>query len=158
MKGQRKHEHVVSATIARVHLHCDGKDTEKVFLVPELCEFTGFCEAIREDKVLMTEALKQCKVSPPDRLAGMCSLATQMMQNSTMHGGHSSLVCSGGTAQDWSMSLDRFPQEVEGRTFDSVEVCFGLLLMMFGRACPCDLGFPVARHHRDKLCWFLSWF
>jgi len=101
------------------------KDTEKVFLVPELCEFTGFCEAIREDKVLMTEALKQCKVSPPDRLAGLCSLATQMMQNSTMQGGHSSLVCPGGTAQDWSMSLDRFPQEVEARTFDSVEVCFG---------------------------------
>mmetsp|Transcript_2324 Transcript_2324/g.6533 ORF Transcript_2324/g.6533 Transcript_2324/m.6533 type:complete len:843 (-) Transcript_2324:214-2742(-) len=108
------------------------KDSEKVFLVPELCAITGFNDETRNNKNFMLDALKQAKVSPQERfdtimaIAG-CTHAPKDKAAEEPVAPINAIGLSAGCAKvmaDWKFSLDREPQEVEGRVLDKLEVIF----------------------------------
>jgi len=102
------------------------KDSERVFLVPELCALTGFNDEMRKDKNIMVEALKQTKVSPQERLNAIMSTTAEMAKLSSPpeHGPTPPSSCA-KLMQDWRFSLDRNPVEVEGRILEALEISFG---------------------------------
>jgi len=102
------------------------KDSELVHLVPELCALTGFNDDMRRDKNLMSEALKQTKVAPAERLKGICELANNMGKSgSKTEDDQPQKAAVNQLMQDWSLNLNKLPQEVEARIHDPLEVSFG---------------------------------
>lgn len=102
------------------------KDSERVHLVPELCALTGFNDDMRKDKNLMSEALKQTKVNPPERLKGICDLAQQMGKSGArVDEEQPQRAAVNQLMQDWKLTLNRQPAEIEARIHDPLEVSFG---------------------------------
>jgi len=99
------------------------KDSEKVYLVPELCALTGFNDEISKDKQMFSAAMKQAKVAPGERLKGICELARSMetpdAKNDQAQGVASELL------QDWNLTLNKEPVTIEGQVHDPLEVNFG---------------------------------
>eukprot|EP00404_Azadinium_spinosum_P005810 CAMPEP_0180441470 /NCGR_PEP_ID=MMETSP1036_2-20121128/13643_1 /TAXON_ID=632150 /ORGANISM="Azadinium spinosum, Strain 3D9" /LENGTH=781 /DNA_ID=CAMNT_0022447687 /DNA_START=176 /DNA_END=2521 /DNA_ORIENTATION=+ len=100
-----------------------------IFLVPELCSLTGFSDDMRKDKNLMTEALKQSKVSPQERFNATTLLVSDMASKATSGSstgqGHPRELELAKTMEDWNFTVDKSPLEVEARIFDPLEVTFG---------------------------------
>eukprot|EP00927_Polykrikos_kofoidii_P082375 TRINITY_DN8177_c0_g1_i1.p1 TRINITY_DN8177_c0_g1~~TRINITY_DN8177_c0_g1_i1.p1 ORF type:complete len:821 (-),score=114.44 TRINITY_DN8177_c0_g1_i1:183-2645(-) len=97
---------------------CPDRESEQVFLVPELCRFTGFNEEMRKDKTSMADACKLTKVSPQERYNAIIA--------------HTSSADTGSEPdlnkrmlQEWKFTLDKKPLEVEARILDSLDVKFG---------------------------------
>jgi len=86
------------------------KESEQVFLVPELCALTGFNDEMRKDKNLIAEALKQTKVSPQERLTSINNLTEKMAGEKE--------------GPEWNFTLDTKPLEVQARIFEPLEVVF----------------------------------
>jgi len=97
------------------------KQHEKVFLVPELCALTGFNDEMRKDKNLMNEAVKQTKVSPQERLTTILGLAEEMQRSCAP----SQPTATAKLMQEWQMSFDTSPVEVDARQLETVQVNFG---------------------------------
>eukprot|EP00930_Biecheleria_cincta_P069337 TRINITY_DN57089_c0_g1_i1.p1 TRINITY_DN57089_c0_g1~~TRINITY_DN57089_c0_g1_i1.p1 ORF type:complete len:826 (+),score=168.70 TRINITY_DN57089_c0_g1_i1:36-2513(+) len=98
------------------------KESERVYLLPELCALTGIADDIRKDKNMLTEALKQAKVSPQERLNAISSLAGEMLRgaNSDATGSSQSIPIF----DDWGCALEKQPLEVDARVLDPLQVCF----------------------------------
>jgi len=97
------------------------KESERVFLVPELCALTGFNDEMRKDKMLMNEAVKLTKVAPQERLSTIQFLAEEMKRS-----------CAPGTTtaaakmmKEWKFSFSSTPIEVDARQLETVQVNFG---------------------------------
>lgn len=102
------------------------KDSEKVFLVPELCALTGFNDDMRKDKNLMSEALKQTKVAPPDRYKAILDLKEQMSKSgSKPEDSHPQSAAVNQLMQKWKLSLTKEPLQVDARIHPPLEVSFG---------------------------------
>jgi len=102
------------------------KDSEHVHLVPELCTLTGFNDDMRRDKNLMSEALKQTKVAPQERLKGICDLAQSMAKSGNKtEDDQPQRAAVNQLMQDWKLTLNRQPVDVEGRIHEPLEVSFG---------------------------------
>jgi len=91
------------------------KETEKVFLLPELCSPTGITEDMRKEKQVLTDVLKQLKVQPQERLNSIFSSVADMQRVQTP---------AVSTIQAWGCSLEKDPLEVQGRVLDPLQVCF----------------------------------
>lgn len=91
------------------------KETEKVFLLPELCVQTGITEEIRKDKNTMSEALKSIKAAPQERLNAIIAGATDMQKDT---------LPSSTAVKAWGCSLDTEPVEVNGRVLEPLQVAF----------------------------------
>mmetsp|Transcript_34138 Transcript_34138/g.95988 ORF Transcript_34138/g.95988 Transcript_34138/m.95988 type:complete len:830 (+) Transcript_34138:88-2577(+) len=102
------------------------KDTERVFLVPELCAFTGMHDEMRKDKNMMGEALRLTKAAPLERLPAILSLAKDMAHGAVL-GDASPLPIQAvpKLMQDWRVALNQKPQEIDARIFEPLEVIFG---------------------------------
>ena len=94
------------------------KESENVFLIPELCAFTGFNDEVRKDKNVMSEALKLSKASPQERLAGILEQARIMAQ------GKSGEIPSKHVTE-WKFGLQPSPLEIDARIFEPLQVDFG---------------------------------
>lgn len=111
------------------------KDSEKVHLVPELCALTGFNDDMRKDKNLMSEALKQTKVAAPERLKGIVDLAQSMGKAGTKtEDDQPQRAAVNQLMQDWKLTLNKEPVEVEARVHEPLEVSFGT------KRYPCEEG------------------
>lgn len=101
------------------------KESERVFLVPELCSLTGLSDDMRKDKNLLVEAMKQTKVYPQDRLSAIQDLAHRMATFAEpSHIGSGPSSCA-QCLQDWKVRLESSPVEVEARVLEPLEVSFG---------------------------------
>jgi len=101
------------------------KDTETVHLVPELCAFTGFNDDMRKDKSLMTEALKQTKVAPGDRLKGICDLAQNMGKSGKLEDDQPQKAAINQLMQDWRLTMSKTPQDVQAIQHETLWVTCG---------------------------------
>jgi aubergine-like protein len=92
------------------------KDSEKVYLVPELCMLTGVTWDMRRDwsKAEDKQALDALKVKPDDRIACIKELANNMSA-----GG------KGKVLEEWNMSLEAEPMKVSAHTMEPLEVDLG---------------------------------
>lgn len=91
------------------------KETEKVFLLPELCVQTGITEEIRKEKNTMSEALKNIKAAPQERLNAIIAGATDMQKDTPP---------SSTAVKAWGCSLNTEPVEVNGRVLEPLQVAF----------------------------------
>lgn len=91
------------------------KETEKVFLLPELCVQTGITEEIRKEKNTMSEALKSIKAAPQERLNAIIAGATDMQKDT---------LPSSTAVKAWGCSLNTEPVEVNGRVLEPLQVAF----------------------------------
>lgn len=98
------------------------KQSERVFLLPELCSLTGFSDEIRRDKQQMLDALRIVKVGPGERFAAVCSTLTDILARPPSH---NSWETGSKLLESWKLGLSRHPTEVEARVIDSLEVNFG---------------------------------
>eukprot|EP00931_Biecheleriopsis_adriatica_P005459 TRINITY_DN10697_c0_g1_i1.p1 TRINITY_DN10697_c0_g1~~TRINITY_DN10697_c0_g1_i1.p1 ORF type:complete len:838 (-),score=144.62 TRINITY_DN10697_c0_g1_i1:57-2570(-) len=103
------------------------KETEKVFLLPELCSMTGITAEIREDKHLLSEVMKQAKVAPQERLNAVQNLVGDMLkgQDSSATGEVPGATGVPKCLEDWGVSLSKTPVEVDARVLDHLQVDFG---------------------------------
>lgn len=91
------------------------KETEKIFLLPELCVQTGITEEIRKEKNTMSEALKNIKAAPQERLNAIIAGATDMQKDTPP---------SSTAVKAWGCSLNTEPVEVNGRVLEPLQVAF----------------------------------
>eukprot|EP00404_Azadinium_spinosum_P033139 CAMPEP_0180565470 /NCGR_PEP_ID=MMETSP1037_2-20121125/5563_1 /TAXON_ID=632150 /ORGANISM="Azadinium spinosum, Strain 3D9" /LENGTH=772 /DNA_ID=CAMNT_0022582443 /DNA_START=146 /DNA_END=2465 /DNA_ORIENTATION=+ len=95
----------------------------RVFLVPELCNLTGFSEDMRKDKNQMTVALNQAKVSPQERLNATVSLVADMSARATEGSSFTDDKLS-RAMKSWNFKIDSAPMEVDARTVEPFKVSF----------------------------------
>lgn len=89
------------------------KPNEQIFLMPELCALTGFTEELRKDRTLLTDTMKQGKVSAQERYNSLVKMGSQITQSFQRSAG-------------WSVKgLAPVPLEVTARVLDDIEVDFG---------------------------------
>ena len=90
------------------------RNSESVYLVPELCALTGLTEEMRKDRMLMQEVLQHSMVSIGDRLKQCIGVATS---------------CNSFGADilsPWGLTLSKSPAEFQARQLEPVEVSFGV--------------------------------
>lgn len=87
---------------------------ETVYLLPELCVPTGVTDEMRKEKNVMTEAMKNMKASPQDRLAAIKAHATEMRQDARPT----------NPTKPWKCNVEAEPVEVRARVLDPLQVVF----------------------------------
>mmetsp|Transcript_821 Transcript_821/g.1666 ORF Transcript_821/g.1666 Transcript_821/m.1666 type:complete len:860 (+) Transcript_821:79-2658(+) len=99
------------------------KNSQKVYLVPELCLFTGFTDDVKKDKSTVSEMLKKAQVAPGERLANIQSIATEIATKAVESNNEEGIKTK-KTLEAWKFKFNEQPLEVHARVMDALKVSF----------------------------------
>mmetsp|Transcript_54243 Transcript_54243/g.129286 ORF Transcript_54243/g.129286 Transcript_54243/m.129286 type:complete len:850 (+) Transcript_54243:138-2687(+) len=99
------------------------KASEEVFLVPEMCQITGFTDDLRKDRNLLQEAVKLSKVIPEERFADDVPPKDLFFQG--IRDGTQAPADMPDPLKDWGLTLERNAHELDGMQLPQLQVKFG---------------------------------